>query len=449
MPNSPHRKALATVVCALLFQSIVTADSEDARQWANFRGPLQTGVAPHATPPTEWSEEKNIQWKLELPGLGHSSPVVWNDSIFLTAAEPFGEPLSEPRFSGRPGAHNNLPISKQQRFLVLAVDRGNGRIAWKTQVHEQLPHEGGHETGTYASASPVTDGERVYAFFGSYGLYCLDATTGELLWKKDFGDQFTKHGHGEGASPALWQDTLVINWDHEGQSFIAAFDKRSGEPIWRTLRDEKTSWSTPIVVDHAGQSQVIVSATNAVRGYDLITGDEVWRAGGLSDNVVASPVYSDGVVYALSSYTFRAGMAIRIDAAAGDISKTDRILWRRDDRTPYIPSPLLLDGALYYLAHYQGILTRVIGKTGEEPTGPFRLPGLREVYASPVAADGRIYFVDRSGITLVITADAEPQPLGVNQLEDSFSATPALVESDLILRGEKWLYLIRETGSPP
>lgn len=423
---------------------LATAISAAAENWPNFRGPLGTGFAPNADPPIEWAEDKNIRWKLELPGLGHSSPVVWDNLIFLTAAVPFGEPLSEPKFSGRPGAHNNLPITRQQRFLVFAVDRETGKIAWQTTVHEQLPHEGGHETGTYASASPVTDGERVYAFFGSYGLFCLDAKTGETLWEKDFGDQFTKHGHGEGASPALFGDTLVVNWDHESQSFIAAFDGKTGEPKWRTLRDERTSWSTPIIAEVDGKPQAIVSATNAVRGYDLATGEEIWKASGLSDNVVATPIYHDGVVYALSSYTFRAGFAIRIeDGATGDLTGTDRILWKRDDRTPYIPSPVLVDGVIYYLKHYQGILTRAIARTGEEPSGPFRLPGLNEVYASLVAAAGRIYFVDRSGRVFVLSTDEEPTPLAMNELEDSFSATPALVEKEMFLRGEKFLYAIR------
>ncbi|MEM7009886.1 MAG: PQQ-binding-like beta-propeller repeat protein [Verrucomicrobiota bacterium] len=429
--------------CVLLFAGSAAAESELEFQWPNFRGPLGTGVSLHADPPVEWAEDKNIRWKMEIPGLGHSSPIVWDNQIFLTAAAPFGEPLAEPKFSGRPGAHNNLPISRHQRFFVFAVDREKGEILWQTKVHEQLPHEGGHETGTYASASPVTDGERVYAFFGSYGLFCLDAKSGEVIWEKDFGDQFTKHGHGEGASPALYEDKLVVNWDHEGQSFVAAFDKNTGKQRWRTLRNEKTSWSSPIVAQHEGQPQVIVSATNAVRGYDLETGDEIWRASGLSDNVVASPIYSDGIVYALSSYTFRAGFAIDLNGgASGDLTNTERILWRRKDRTPYIPSPVLYEGHLYYLGHYQGILTRAVAKTGEEPSGPFRLPGLREVYASPVAAADRLYFVDRSGITLVISNANEPEPLSINQLDDSFSATPALVDNELILRGEEFLYSI-------
>jgi len=235
-----------------------------------------------------------------------------------------------------------------------------------------------------------------------------------------------------------------VNWDHEGPSFVAAFDKRTGRQKWRRPRDEGTSWTTPIVVEQAGKPQLIISATKAVRGYDLDSGEEIWRASGLSADVVASPVSAAGMVYALSSYDFRAGMAIKLDGAAGDLTGTGHIVWTRSDRTPYIPSPLLYDGFLYYLAHYQGVLTRAVARTGEEPSGPFRLPDLHEVYASPVAAAGRIYLVDRGGFTLVISTDAEPKQLALNTLDDSFSATPALVDGELFLRGERFLYAITE-----
>lgn len=433
-------RLLSVLVLGLCLSSLAADPYE---QWPGFRGPLQTGVAPHADPPVEWSEEKNILWKTELPGLGHSSPVVWDNQIFLTSAIPAGEPLAEPKYSGRPGAHNNLPITQKQQFVVLAYDRKTGDQLWQTTVNEQLPHEGGHETGTYASASPVTDGERVFAFFGSYGLYCLDGKSGEILWQKDLGDQFTKHGHGEGSSPALWKDTLLVNWDHEEDSYLIAFETTTGEERWRAKREERTSWSTPIIATVDEKPQAIVSATGAVRGYDLNTGKVIWWAKGLSDNVVATPVYGDGILYALSSYTFRAGMAIRIDdGAKGDLGSTDRILWRTNSRTPYIPSPLLYDGILYYLAHYQGVVTRKVGETGDEPTGPFRINNITDVYASPVAAAGKIYFVDRSGLVAVLSNDPEPQLLGSNFLEDSFSATPALVGDQLILRGQNYLYSI-------
>tara|TARA_R110002096_G_scaffold159011_10_gene324657 strand:- start:2948 stop:4252 length:1305 start_codon:yes stop_codon:yes gene_type:complete len=428
------------LACFLLISASLAVGQTD---WPHFRGPLFTGEAPEANPPVEWSETRNLRWKTELPGLGHSSPIVWGDQIFLTSAIPVGDPLPEPKFSGREGAHNNLPITHRQRFVVLSVDRQSGELLWETQVNEALPHEGGHETGSLASASIVTDGERVYAFFGSYGLFCLDLD-GRVIWTANFGAMHSKHGHGEGASPLVANDFVIVNWDHEEDSSLSAFDRRTGELQWQTKRDEKTSWASPIAAKVDGKMQVIVSGTKAVRGYDLETGDVIWECGPLSANVVASPLYQDGVVYAMSSYTFQAGFAVRIsDGAKGDLSGSDRVLWRRTRRTPYIPTPLLTDGVLYFLAHYQGVLSRVVAETGEEATGPFRIPGMREVYASPVAAKGRLYFVDRSGATLVLSSDPEPKPLALNQLDDRFSATPALSGDMLILRGERHLYGIQ------
>lgn len=417
----------------------------EASWWPQFRGPFGTGVSRSAKPPVSWAEKENVRWKTELPGLGHSSPIVWQDQVVVTSAVPVGEALAEPKFSGRPGAHNNLPITHRQRFVVLSLDRETGKIRWQSEVGEELPHEGGHETASYASASPVTDGERVYAFFGSYGLYCLALDSGDVLWSKRFGAMFTKHGHGEGASPALADGRVVLNWDHEESSFLVSLDAETGEELWRSEREnEGTSWSTPIVVEVDGKKQVVVSATGAIRGYEFETGDEIWRARGLSDNVVATPVFSDGVVHALSSYTFRSGMAISLPGAKGDLTGTDHILWRRNDRTPYVPSPLLYKGHLYFLAHYQGVLTRAEAKSGEEPSGPFRIQALREVYASPVAADDKIYLVDRSGLTVVLLAGPEPELLGANHLEDRLSATPALVGDSIFLRGERFLYRIAE-----
>ena len=412
-------------------------------QWPQFRGPLSSGVAPLADPPLEWGENKNIKWKIPLLGKGHSSPVVWGNRIFLTTAIPVGEPLAEPRYSGRPGAHNNLPIKRRQQLVALCIDRKSGKILWRKKLAEFLPHEGGHETGSLASASAVVDSEHVFVFFGSYGLYCLDHS-GKVIWKTDLGDQFTKHGHGEGASPALYEDTLVVNWDHEEQSFVIAFEKSSGKVKWKKNRDEGTSWATPIIFENEGRKQVVVSGTKAVRSYDLKTGEVIWKCSGLADNVVASPVYEPGYVFAASSYTFQSMLAIRLAGAKGDITDNPaKVIWRRRSRTPYVPSPLLYDGVLYYLAHYQGVLSRVVGKTGEEPSGPFRLPGMREIYASPVGAAGRIYILDRSGVMLVIKHGEKPEPLAVNQLNDRFNATPALVGKEIILRGEKFLYCIR------
>ena len=409
-------------------------------QWGQWRGPLATGVALKAKPPLEWGEMKNIRWKTKLPGLGHSSPVVWGNLVFVTTADLTG---AKKPFTGvmPDGAHSNMNPLFDHQFAVIALDRKTGSVTWRQTVATRQPHESTHESATWASNSPVTDGEHVIAFFGSNGLYCLD-TGGRLVWGKDFGDMRVKHGHGEGASPVLHGDTVVVNWDHEGASFIVALAKRTGEELWRSSRDEITSWATPIVVTHHGQAQVVVSGTKRVRGYDLNTGAVIWEAGGLPGNIVASPVGADGMVFAAGSYEKQTLLAIRLAGAKGELTGGEQIAWRKNRSTPYVPSPLLYDGWLYYLRHYQGVLSRVNAKAGDEPSGPFRLGSVFNIYSSPVAAAGRIYVTDRNGKTLVISNEAEPKALALNELDDRFSASAALVGDAIFLRGEKSLYCI-------
>ncbi len=410
--------------------------------WGQWRGPLGTGVAPHANPPIEWSEAKNIRWKIALPGKGHSTPLAWGDRVYITTAIPYGEELP-PKHSEASGAHDNLPVTHQYEFAVLAISRSSGKTIWQRTVHKALPHEYGHYTGSLASNSPVTDGEHLFAFFGSNGLYCLDMN-GELLWQADLGQMQSKHGHGEASSPALYGNTLLINWDHEGQSFIVALEKNTGKERWKVLRDEVTSWTTPIIFEYDGKTQAIVSGTTRIRSYDLTDGSVIWECGGLSANIVASPVMADGMVFAGSSYEKRAMLAIHLDGARGDITGTDRVAWTRIHGTPYVPSPLLYGGYLYFLRHYQNILSRVDIKTGKDVGGPFRLNAIRNVYGSPVGAANRIYITDLDGTTLVFSHDPNPQVLALNRLEDSFSASAALAGNELYLRGAEFLYCISE-----
>jgi outer membrane protein assembly factor BamB len=438
-----QRRRTAAVWLCILIPWTAQADEKSAdRFWPQWRGPLSTGVAPHANPPIEWSENKNVRWKTPLSGTGHSTPIIWGDRVFVTTAVPFGNKLI-PKPDTAPGAHDNSLVTQRHHYVVLCINRSDGAILWQQTMHSNLPHEGGHNTGSLASASPVTDGERVIAYFGSHGLYCLDYT-GKLLWKKDLGDMQSKHAHGEGTSPVLHGNTLVVNWDHEAQSFIAAFDTRTGRQLWRLNRDEVTSWASPIVYEHNGQPQLIVSGTGRVRGYELSTGKVLWECGGLSHNVVASPVAADGMVFAASSYETRAMFAIRLDGARGDITDSQQVVWKRHERTPYVPSPLLYGDSIYFLRHYQGILSRVTAKTGEEPLGPFRLGGIIDVYASPVGAAGRVYVTDRRGSTMVIGHSDNPRLLALNRLDDQFSASAAMVDGELFLRGEKFLYCLAE-----
>ncbi len=441
----PYAFALLVYFCAtssFCATRSLSAAPPSLHNWPQWRGPLATGAAPKANPPLEWSESKNIRWKVPLPGSGHSSPVVWNERVFVMAAIPYGKTV-QPKPDSAPGAHDNLPVTHHHRFVVMAFSRKDGKILWQRTVHQELPHEGGHRTGSLVSASPITDGKHVIAFFGSRGLYCLDVD-GTPVWNKTFGRMDTKHAHGEGSSPVLYDNTLVVNWDHEGQSFIAAMDKSTGRQLWKKPRDEVTSWATPIVAQQDGRPVVIVSGTLRVRAYDLAGGDVIWECGGLSHNIVASPVANDEMVFAASSYEKRALLAIRLPGAKGDITGTERVAWSRIRSTPYVPSPLLYRGSLYFLRHYQGILTKLDAKTGAGTNGALRLGPIRNVYASPVAAAGRVYITDLDGTTVVVSHDDQPKPLAQNWLNDRFSASMALVDRDLFLRGEKFLYCISE-----
>ena len=377
--------------------------------------------------------------------MGHSTPIAWGDQVFLTTAIPHGEAL-ESRHQHAHGAHDNVPALRRQKLVALAINRRNGAVLWQRTLRDERPHDGTHETGSWASNSPITDGEHLYAYFGSGGLYCLDMD-GTLVWQADFGDMRTKHGHGEGSSPALYGETLIVNWDHEGQSVVTALNKHTGKERWKVARDEASSWSSPVVVEHEGKPQVIIAATKRVRSYDLASGKVIWECGGLSGNVVASPVAADGFVYVANSYETRSMMAIRLAGAKGDITNTNAVVWTKNRHTPYVPSPLLYDDLLFFLKHYQGMLTCVRAKTGEVWFGPERMPEIRDVFASPVGAANRVYIVSRNGTTAVLKRSKKFELLTLNSLEDSFSASPAIVGNELYLRGERFLYCIRSDSS--
>lgn len=431
--------ALLTVQGLGLFAFL--ADTGISRgDWPQWRGPLGTGVAPNATPPTEWDQDKNILWKAKLEGEGHGTPVVSRGLIFLTCSVPIGSSFA-PRESGRPGAHDNRSVTTKYQFQAWAFDAADGSLRWKKTLNEAIPLEGSHNTASLASASPVTDGERFYAFFGSHGLYCLNRQ-GELLWKKQLGTMHTKHGHGEGASPALYGETLVVNWDHEGESFLLAIDATDGTEKWRAARNEVTSWSTPLITTVDGDQQVIVCGTDKVRGYKLLTGDVVWECGGMSANIVATPVAGNGVLYVGSSYEKRILMAIRLSGSKGDITDSEQILWTRSRGTPYVPSPLLYQGSLYFLTHYQNVITRVTAETGNDSPGALRLGPLSNIYASPVAANGHVYITDLDGQTLVITDTEIPRVISVNPIGEPVSASLVIDGSLILIRGSSHLHCV-------
>ena len=439
----------AVVVCLTALAATVIVAQEPAaadRFWPQWRGPLGTGVAPHGQPPVEWSESTNVRWKVEIPGRGSSTPVIWDDRLFVLTAVPTGEEVESRdgfftrirrRFMGSVGA------TAVQRFLILAIDRRDGHVMWERVAQEKLPHDGTHQTGTWASPSAVTDGEVVCAFFGSAGLYCYDLD-GRPLWETDLGDMRIRLGFGEGASPTLYRDLLIVLWDHEGESFIVAFDKRTGRERWRTPRDEMTSWTTPLVVELEEGAQVVTSATGAVRGYDVDTGRLLWHDEGVTVNAIPSPVAGDGVVFVTSGYRGNRLAAIDVSAASGDVRGSAAVIWSADRDTPYVPSPMLHDGLLYVLKGNSGVLTSFDAHTGVRRYGPERLSGIRNVYASPVAAAGRLYVTSRDGTTIVLRAGPTFEVLAVNSLDDGFDASPAIIGGELYLRGRQYLYCIAE-----
>lgn len=414
------------------------ASVDPLAQWGQWRGPLSSGAAPKAKPPIKWGAKTNIRWKQPIPGLGHSTPIVWSDLVYLTTAEPFGDEMKVPKQP--PGAHNNIDPKRRLRFKVLALHRSTGKIKWENTVHQAQPHQSTHESGTWASNSPVTDGRVVIASFGSSGIFGLDAKTGKPIWKSDLGKMQVKHGHGEGASPVIFGINVIVNWDHEGDSFVINLDKTTGKEIWRKERDEPTSWATPLIYVHEGKPQVIISATNAIRSYDLKTGKVIWSCEGMPNNVVASPVAADGILIAGASYVRRNMLAINLKTANGNLTDTDSILWRRRTGTPYVPSPLLHDGLLYFFHHYQNVLSIVDAKTGRDH-GPYRLP-LRSLYASPVTAAGHVYFTDLTGTTLVVTKGLKPEFKARNELNEPIAASPAIAGNEIYLRGRQNLYCI-------
>ena len=441
------------IVTFIIFFSVITiflwgmdSHSDSEKYWHQWRGPQASGVSPHGDPPIEWNENKNVRWKTEIPGQGHATPIVWDDTVFVTSAiktdqQVEREPTEAPRRRrGRRGPPS-VASSTIQKFVIFAINRSDGSIRWQQIAREEVPHEGTHQTGSWASNSPVTDGEHVYAYFGSRGLYCYDMQ-GNLQWEKDLGDMAIKMSFGEGSSPVLYGDVIILNWDHEGDSFIITLDKRTGEMVWRTDRDEGTSWATPIVVEHNGNPQIIVNATHRTRSYDLATGKMLWECSGMTANTIPSPVTADGIVYVTSGFRGNALQAIRLADAKGDITGAAAVLWEYDRDTPYVPSPLLYGDTLYFLKHNKGVLSAFNASTGEAYYGPERLEGIAEIYASPVGASGRIYIASRDGVTLVIKHGSTFEVLAENVLDDGFNASPAIVDKEIFLRGNKSLYCI-------
>lgn len=410
--------------------------------WAHWRGPLATGFAPKADPPLLWDEKTNVKWKAPLPGRGSATPIIWGDQVFIVTAlktDRIADAKDLPKID--PGFEvKTVPPKEYYQFVVLAFDRATGELRWKRTAAEKVPHEGHHPTHSYAAGSPTTDGKFLYVSFGSFGIYCYDLA-GKLQWQRDLGRMHTRFGWGEAVTPVIHGDSLLINWDQEKDSALICLDAKTGQTKWRTERDDKTSWNTPFVVEHKGQTQVIVNGTKRVRSYDLKTGKEIWQVGGMTVNAIPSPVAAGGVAYIVSGYTGAGGVAVALDSK-GDLGTEGKTIWRINKGTPYCPSPLLAGDRLYFTQANQAVFTILDTKTGKTVVDRERLDAAESFYGSPVAAAGRIYLTDRAGTTVVLRQADRMEVLAVNKLGDPMDASPALVGRQIFLRGERYLYCI-------
>lgn len=441
---APRPNSSGFTCCCIAWFAAFTATRLPGEEWPQWRGPQSDGASLTADPPIRWGSDQNIRWKTAVPGSGSSTPIVYGSRIFLLSAIPTDKPapaasVDPPSFP--PGTFNNHPSPDvYYQFVVLCYDRATGQERWRSIAAEQVPHEPGHVTNTFASSSPVADGESLFVSFGSRGIYRFNVD-GKPVWSRDLGRMQTRRDYGEAASSALHNGVLVVPWDHEEQSYLYALDASTGRTLWRVTREEPTTWATPLIVDHKGRTQVITNGTT-VRSYDLKTGNLIWKCGGQVSNPIPCPVAKDGVVYCMTGYRGNAVYAISLDAK-GDITESrDGVLWSRSDAAPYIASPVLYRDRLYLTKSRNAIVSSLDLKTGQPKIAQQRLSSMRTLYASPIAAAGRVYFFSREGVTTVIEHADSLQVLAQNNLGEPMDASPAMVDDQLFLRGRDHLYCI-------
>jgi PQQ-like domain len=435
---------------ALLIPLLLTAVAFSSDQWPQFRGPESNGVADDPQVPDTWSATRNVVWKTEIPGNGWSSPVVWGDRIFVTSVISTVAPEAPKKGLYFGGNREAIPTD-EHRWMVYAVDFKTGKIAWEREVHRGSPASSHHLKNTYASETPVTDGERVYAYFGNLGLFVFDMD-GKALWSQPWGPFRTRYGWGTAASPVLYKDRIYVVNDNDDRSFLAALDKRTGNQIWRVERDEASNWATPYIWESERRTEIITSGTRKVRAYDL-DGKLLWELGGMSSIVIPTPFAQHGLLFLASGYVgdqVRPVFAVRA-GARGDISlrenetSNEYIAWSQRQGGPYNPSPLVY-GDYYYTLLDRGIFTCNDARTGREVYGKQRIdPAASAFTASPWASNGKIFALSEDGDTFVIQAGPEFKVLGKNSLDEMCMATPAVVRGSLIIRTATKLYRISRT----
>ncbi|MBL8242302.1 MAG: PQQ-binding-like beta-propeller repeat protein [Bryobacterales bacterium] len=425
----------------LLLTPVLMAAADPAA-WPKWRGPGENGLA-KGPAPTEWSDTKNVAWKVPIAGRGHSSPVLWGDLLFLTTAVPTTETAAPAPTGGR-GGGGGAASGVEHKFLVMAFDRKTGKTVWEKTLLTATPHEGYHfRYGSFASNSPVTDGKMVYAFFGSRGIYALDMK-GNLKWSRTFGKMRMRLGFGEGVPTVLDGDRLLLNFDQEEGSYLLVLDKTTGKDILKIERDEVSSWSPPTVTTVGGRKQIIIAASAKVRAYDYETGKQIWQCAGLGTNVIPAPVIHNNTVIVMSGHRDPNRMAIKL-GRDGDLTGTDAIVWQNTKGNSYTPSPVLFEGRLYF-ATDNGILNCINATTGELIYQE-RLPGTYALKASLVGANGNLYISTEQGDILVVKMSDKFELVANNKMGDEFFiATPAIADGVIYIRGRNTLYCVGRTS---
>ena len=445
---------MPVTACLALLLAASPIDSATTASWPGFRGPSASGVGEGARPPDTWnvSTGKNILWTTAVPGLAHSSPIVSGDRIFVTSAI-----SSRPGATFKPGLYGEGTASEDrtpQRWVVIAIDRRSGKIAWERTAYEGVPREKRHIKATYANATPATDGRHVVAFFGSQGLYAFDMQ-GTLLWKKDLGVLNTgaydlpEYEWGTASSPIIYKNLVIVQCDTQNESFVLAADIATGRTVWKTVRKELPSWGTPTVYVPArgGAPELVTNASNFIRGYDPETGVERWRLGGSSKITAPTPVFADGIIVVANGraperpiFAIRPGGQGDISLRSGE-SANASIAWSKTGRGSYMPTPLIYQGIVYVLGN-AGLFDAYDLKTGRDVFRQ-RLEHQGSGFsASPVAVDGRIYLSSEDGDVFVVRSGEGFELVAKNSMGEPLMSTPALADGQMYVRGERRLFAI-------
>ena len=446
--KSSARINTALILCFLFALLSSTAAARVSSNWPQWRGPDGQGVSAETGLPVEWNNTKNVKWKTPLAGRGHSSPIVWGKRIFVTTALD-GEVIpgrsagvTHKMSDGSDFVHPDaVGANLKHTFKVISLDRDTGKILWERVAYEGPVYDSRHKKASFASSTPATDGKYVFAFFGSEGLYAYNFK-GKLLWKQTFSKLGTA-SVGYGVSPILYRNLVILQCDDSGMnSFIVAFDKKTGKEAWRVARKVDVTWSSPVLVHTSKGTEIVTAAAEAIIAYDPLTGKELWRHKGLESNAVPSPVVSRDLVVLTSGYPKKIALALRA-GGSGDVTGTPQLVWSYNKGTAYVPSPILY-GDYIYLMTDRGLLTCLDAKTGKVEYEGARVPKATTFLASPVAYEGKILLTSEEGDTYVLKAGPKHEVMRTNSLGEPVYASPAIADGKIFIRGEQNLYCISD-----